>query len=64
MDGRFREGSKVLQETYEAVGHLYIVNWGELVRHRAHAYRFSFLLEEAAELYRLALRKTPDAPWR
>jgi tetratricopeptide (TPR) repeat protein len=62
MDGRFREGSKVLQETYEAVGHRDIVNWGELVRHRAHAYRFSFLLEEAAELYRLALRKTPDAP--
>jgi tetratricopeptide (TPR) repeat protein len=62
MDGRFREGSRVLQETYEAVGHRDIVNWGELVRHRAHAYRFSFLLEEAAELYQLALRKTPDAP--
>jgi tetratricopeptide (TPR) repeat protein len=62
MDGRFREGSRVLQETYEAVGHRDIVNWGELVRHRAHAYRFSFLLEEAASFYLLALRKTPDAP--
>ena len=62
MDGKFREGSRILQETCEAVGYRNIVNWGELVRHRAHAYRFSFLLEDAAEQYQRALRKTPDAP--
>ncbi|HET7486189.1 MAG TPA: hypothetical protein VFJ64_12540 [Solirubrobacterales bacterium] len=62
MDGEFGEGSRLLQETYEAVGHRDIVNWGELVRHRAHAYRFSFLLEDAVELYKLAIRKASDAP--
>ncbi len=62
MDGKFREGSRVLLETCEAVGHRDIVNWGELLRHRAHAHRFSFVLEEAVEMYLTALRKTPDTP--
>ena len=62
MDGGFREASRLLRETYELIGSREIVNWGELIRHRAHAYRFSFLLEDAAEQYLLALQKTHEAP--
>jgi hypothetical protein len=62
MDGAFTEGSRLLLETYEQVGHRSPVDWAELVRHRAHAFRFSLLTEEAEDLYAQALRSAADAP--
>ena len=62
MDGHFRKGSSVLEEAYEAIGYREIVNWGELVRHDGHNYRFSFMLEEAVGRYELALERTGEAP--
>lgn len=62
MDGELIQGSDLLHKTYEAIGYRDIVNWGELVRHQGHCYRFSFMLEEAAELYTRALEKTREAP--
>ena len=62
MDGKLIQGSDLLHKTYEAIGYREIVNWGELVRHQGHCFRFSFLLEKAAELYTRALEKTREAP--
>lgn len=50
MDGELTQGSRLLLETYEA-NHLSKLDWIELVRHRAHAFRFSFLFETAERLY-------------
>jgi tetratricopeptide (TPR) repeat protein len=55
MDGRFQEASRLLLETYENDG-VSMVDWIELVRHRGHAFRFSFLFETAEQLYGQALQ--------
>lgn len=62
MDGEFEEGSRLLLETYEAVGASSRANWAELVRHRGHAFRFSFLPEQAESLYVQALQAAGDTP--
>lgn len=62
MDGRLQEGSQILADAYEKVGARAPLDWAELVRHRAQALRFSFMLEDAAELCEQALRAAADAP--
>lgn len=62
MDGRFIEASRLLLEASELVGLHSPLDWAELVRHRGHAFRFSFLLEEAEHLYLQALRSCVGAP--
>lgn len=59
MDGQLREGSRILLEAYEADG-LSKVDWIELVRHRGHAFRFSFLLETAESLYLQAMQAAEE----
>ncbi len=62
MDGKFIDGSKVLSDTYGAVGASAMTDWGEMVRLHGHAHRFSFMLEQAAELYLTGMRATAAAP--
>ncbi|HEX8102590.1 MAG TPA: hypothetical protein VF533_08265 [Solirubrobacteraceae bacterium] len=61
-DGLFQDASRLLLEAYEFVGHRAPLDWAELVRHRGHAFRFSFLHDQAADLYRLAIQAAADAP--
>jgi tetratricopeptide (TPR) repeat protein len=55
MDGDLEDGARLLLDTYEA-DRLSRLDWAELVRHRGHAFRFSFLFETAVELYLKAMR--------
>jgi len=57
VDGNFRESSRLLLETYESL-ESDSITWGELVRVRGHAYRFSFVFEEAERLYLEAMKVT------
>ncbi|HEY2569847.1 MAG TPA: hypothetical protein VGI27_00155, partial [Solirubrobacteraceae bacterium] len=58
MDGAFRQSSSLLAETYDAVDPDENPDWGELLRYRGHAHRFSFALDEAEALYLRALQAT------
>ncbi len=60
MDGSFRESSRLLLETYEAVDPDATADWGELVRYRGHSHRFSFALAQAEELYLRAMRSVAE----
>jgi hypothetical protein len=62
MDGEFVEGSRTLLEAYELVGSRVPFDWAELVRHRAHAFRFSFALPQAEDLYLQAIAVAADSP--
>ncbi|MEO6500330.1 MAG: hypothetical protein ABIQ09_00280 [Jatrophihabitantaceae bacterium] len=62
MDGQLRQGAQILLEAAELVGTRTPLDWAELVRHRAHAYRFSYLLEPAIKLYQRALQSAAEAP--
>jgi hypothetical protein len=55
MDGELASGARLLLDSYEAEL-LSNLNWAELVRHRGHAFRFSFLPETAVDLYQKAMR--------
>jgi hypothetical protein len=50
MDGKFQEASRLLVETYEAVGTDNKLEWAELVRCRARGFYCSFLLDGSADL--------------
>lgn len=58
MDGAFRQSSRLLLETYDAVNPHETADWGELVRYRGHSHRFSLALEQAEELYLRAMGST------
>jgi tetratricopeptide (TPR) repeat protein len=62
MDGELLKGSRLLLETSEKVDLQAKVDWAELVRHRGHTFRFSFLMDDAARLYREAIREVEEAP--
>ncbi|MHB8466240.1 MAG: hypothetical protein ACYDD7_15585, partial [Acidimicrobiales bacterium] len=62
MDGEFVDASRLLVETYEAIGPRSPLAWAELVRHRGHAYRFSFVWNVAEQLYLQALDLVRDWP--
>ena len=62
MDGKLDSGSDILLEAYENIDPRKRMNWAELVRHRAHAFRFSALLDEAEDLYLRALNAAQDTP--
>ena len=62
MDGQFLEASRMLAETYEAIGPASPLDWAELVRHRGHAHRFSLMFDVAEQLYMQALGVLDDAP--
>lgn len=62
MDGELHKGSRLLLDTSEKVGLHAKVDWAELVRHRGHTFRFSFMTEDAARLYREAMLEVEDAP--
>ena len=62
MDGQFHEGSRLLVDAYEKVGARAPLDWAELVRHRAQALRFSFMLEDAVDLCEQAILAATDAP--
>ncbi len=62
MDGDFPQAARLFQETYEQIGAGAMVDWGEMVRLRAHAYRFSFMFERASEIYTDAMQATAEAP--
>jgi hypothetical protein len=55
MDGDLEAGARLLLESYEAEL-LSDLDWAELVRHRGHAFRFSFLSNTAVDLYLKAMR--------
>lgn len=55
MDGDLAVGARRLLDAYSSEL-LSETDWTELVRHRGHALRFSFLFETAAELYLAAMR--------
>jgi tetratricopeptide (TPR) repeat protein len=61
MDGELRAGSRLLLEAYEEIGPRAPMDWAEFVRHRGHAFRFSFLLEQAHDLYSSAVRAAANA---
>jgi tetratricopeptide (TPR) repeat protein len=60
MDGSFRQSSRLLLETYDAVDSDATADWGELVRYRGHSHRFSFVLDQAEELYLRAMHSTTE----
>lgn len=62
MDGAFESGARLLLDTYELVGHHAPLDWAELVRHRAHAFRYSLVINVAEDLYLAAQRTAVDAP--
>jgi tetratricopeptide (TPR) repeat protein len=62
MQGRMKEGADLLLETSELLDPSAHREWSELVRHRAHAYRFSYLTEDAEALYLRALDAAGDVP--
>jgi hypothetical protein len=62
MDGQLLDASRLLLETSELVSPAGGVEWTELVRQRAHAFRFSCLWTEAEALYRQALSVVGDVP--
>jgi len=62
MDGHFDRGDEVLLAASEKIDPSKRLDWVELIRHRAHACRFSFLFEEAEALYLKALDASYDAP--
>ena len=62
MDGELVTAARLLQDAYEALGPRVPLDWAELVRHRGHAFRFSFALERADELYREALESAQCVP--
>jgi tetratricopeptide (TPR) repeat protein len=59
VDGRFRNSSRLLREDCESL-ESDPINWGDMVRVRGHAHRFSFALEDAERLYLEAMRVTDD----
>ena len=61
-DGALREASRLLLDAYEQLTPRVPLGWAELVRHRGHALRFCFLLDQAAELYARALAAAAEAP--
>lgn len=62
MDGHFQEGSRLLADAYEKIGARAPLDWAELVRHRAQAFRFSFMLDDAVDLCEQAIRAAANAP--
>lgn len=61
-DGAFEPAARLLLETYEVVGYRAPLDWAELVRHRAHAFRYSLLLDVAEDLYLKAQGAALEAP--
>lgn len=61
MRGEMTEASRLLAETADTLAHSSLIDWAEFTRHRAHAARFSFLLEEAEALYLRALDAASDS---
>ncbi|HEX6752648.1 MAG TPA: hypothetical protein VF093_03560 [Solirubrobacterales bacterium] len=59
VDGRFRSSSQLLREACESFESDPIY-WGEMVRVRGHAHRFSFALQDAEQLYLEAMRVTEN----
>ena len=62
MDGDFPQAARLFRATYERLGAGAVIDGGEMVRLRAHAYRFSFMLERAVELYTDAMVASREAP--
>jgi tetratricopeptide (TPR) repeat protein len=62
MDGQLLDASRTLLDAYESLGPGSPLDWAELVRHRGHVHRFSFLFETAEQLYLQALEVVPTAP--
>lgn len=60
MDGELSEASRVLAEAAERIGPNALLDWAEVVRHRAHAFRFSFVFDQAERLYLQALRAATE----
>lgn len=61
MDGALKQGSRLLLEAAERIGPDAPLDWAELVRHRGHAFRFSFLLDNAEQRYGEALQVAANA---
>jgi len=62
MDGDFPEAARLFQATYERLGVGATIDGGEMVRLCGHAYRFSFMLEQAVAIYTDAMEATAEAP--
>lgn len=62
MDGDFPGAARLFQATYEQLGPGAAVDGVEMLRLRAHAYRFSFMLDRAVEIYTDAIAATREAP--
>ncbi|MBF6619426.1 MAG: hypothetical protein ITG02_04250 [Patulibacter sp.] len=61
-DGTFHEASRLLLDAMSAVDPTAAMTEVELGRHRAHAFRFSFMLVDAARQYRELLMLANGAP--
>jgi hypothetical protein len=60
MDGELQNGSRLLLEAYEGWDNSFAIEKAELIRHRAHAFRFSFLLDHAERLYGESMQLASD----
>lgn len=56
MDGKLQEGADLLQEAMELMDAGRESGWVEMLRHRAHAFRYSFLLDDAERMYLIGLQ--------
>lgn len=62
MDGDLVSAARLLLDAAERVGHAQPVTRAELLRHRAHTFRFSFEFERSTGMYADALQAVPNAP--
>ena len=62
MDGELSDGADILLSVYEGIDPSRRSDWAELVRHRAHAFRFSALFEDADGLYARAIEAAGASP--
>lgn len=60
MDGELQNGSRLLLEAYEELDNSFAIEKAELIRHRAHAFRFSYLLDHAERLYGESMQLVSD----
>jgi hypothetical protein len=60
MDGDLLGAARALADAAERIGPGALLDWAEVVRHRAHAFRFSYVFDQAERLYLQALQAATE----